>query len=147
MVARLLCWSHVGSTQNVMQTSAIFSRQWGTLSFVLPIHSFIHSFIHSVKGLGIFSLANQIRKKCQDGWKPSSVISQNFLFSTSSRAHCWVSYEYLGSEIKIAAGDYSGIWGLGTNWSRDKFLAYPPFWQASVSRWISAFHLPPATMQ
>ena len=62
---------------------------------------------------------------------------QNSFFSNADSAYCalWISWI---RDIN-SGGDYSGIWGLGTNWSRDKFLAYPPFWQASVSRWISAF--------
>ena len=46
------------------------------------------------------------------------------------------------SETEIE-DDYWGIWGP-TGWSGDKFLAYPPFWTTSVSRWISAFLAPAA---
>ena len=45
------------------------------------------------------------------------------------------------SETEIE-DDYWGIWGP-SGWSEDKFLAYPPFWTTSVSRWISAFLAPP----
>ena len=34
-----------------------------------------------------------------------------------------------------------------SGWSEAKFLAYPPFWTTSVSRWISAFLAPPAAVQ
>ena len=78
--------------------------------FTLP---FIHSFIRRSSG---------------------GFLSGEPILLVADRSHCvlWISW----------VSDINSGWlfrNLGTNSSRDKFLAYPPFWQASVSRWISKF--------
>ena len=127
LVARLLCWIHVRVSQCNVDL-CYFQPSMGD-TFVCFTHSFIHSILHRYSG----NFCNGEPKNYQ----MLQHLTNYFFCSYADSAHCalWISWI---RDIN-SGGDYSGIWGLGTNWSRDKFLAYPPFWQASVSRWISAF--------